>query len=113
MGPGAWSPNRGFVDTTPTLLTPGTQIDRYGGRVIDGSFTDRGTFVSPAGSSFEGRALPADTLTKPYKVYEVVKPISADMGPAIPWFGQSGYGTQLELKQNIDELLAAGFIRPI
>ncbi|WP_052958837.1 MULTISPECIES: TNT domain-containing protein [Enterobacteriaceae] len=62
---------------------------------------------------FESRALPLDTLNKPYKVYEVLAPIHADAGPAIPWFNQPGKGTQLELSEPISQLLAEGKIREI
>ncbi|QLJ66661.1 glycohydrolase toxin TNT-related protein [Serratia marcescens] len=113
MGHGSWPPNRGFVQATPTTLMPGAKIDRYGGWTNNGVFNDRGTFVSPAGASFGSRALPLDTLEKPYRVYEVVKPIQADMGPAIPWFNQAGGGTQFELSKSISQLLAEGRIRPI
>ncbi|WP_420488957.1 glycohydrolase toxin TNT-related protein [Phytobacter diazotrophicus] len=40
---------------------------------------------------FERRTLPLDTLNKPYKVNEVLVPIHADTGPAIPWFNQPGW----------------------
>jgi len=84
MGPGAWPPNRGFIKATPTTLMPGMKIDRYGGYTDNGVFVDRGTFVSPAGASFESRALPIGTLNKPYKTYELIAPVHAEMGPAIP-----------------------------
>ncbi len=113
MGLGAWPPNRGFIKATSITLKPGTKIDRYGGRIKDGIFSDTGTFVSPAGSSFASRALPLDTLDKPYKIYEVVNPIHADAGPAIPWFEQPGGGTQYELSKSIKQLLDANKIREV
>ncbi|HBL4909289.1 TPA: glycohydrolase toxin TNT-related protein, partial [Enterobacter hormaechei] len=113
MGAGAWPPNRGFIKATPITLKPGTKIDRYGGRIDNGTFSDRGTFVSPAGASFESRALPLDTLDKPYKTYEVIAPVHADAGPAIPWFDQPGGGTQYELSKSISQLLAENKIREI
>ena len=113
MGPGAWPPNRGFVKVKPVVLQPGTKIDRYGGWMDNGKFKDSGTFASPAGASFGSRALPQNTLNKPLNTYEVVKPVKADAGPAIPWFGQPGKGTQYELSKSIDELLKQGAIRKI
>ncbi|EOY5735633.1 TNT domain-containing protein [Enterobacter ludwigii] len=111
MGLGAWPPNRGLTKATPITLKPGTKIDRYGGRINDGTFSDTGTFVSPAGASFESRALPLDTLDKTYKTYEVVAPVHAYAGPAIPWFEQPGGGTQYELSKSIKQLLADKKIR--
>ncbi|EOC0267093.1 TNT domain-containing protein [Cronobacter dublinensis] len=92
---------------------PGMKIDRYGGYIDNGVFVDRGTFFSPAGASFESRALPIDTLNKPYKTYEVIAPVHAEMGPAIPWFNQPGGGTQFELSKSISQLLAENKIREI
>lgn len=113
MGRGAWPPNRGFISAKPTVLQPGTKIDRYGGWMENGTFRDKGTFASPAGASFGSRALPADTLNKPKNTYEVVRPLKADEGPAIPWFGQPGKGTQYELPKSIEELLKQGTIKKI
>lgn len=48
------------------------------------------------------------------KSYEVLKPITnVQEGPAIPWHGQSGMGTQYELPKGIDQLLDEGFIKEI
>ncbi|HDS1154186.1 TPA: glycohydrolase toxin TNT-related protein, partial [Pluralibacter gergoviae] len=113
MGEGAWPPNRGFVTANKTELMPGTKVDRYGGWTDDNGFHDLGTFISPAGSSFEGRALQPSTLNKPYTTYEVLKPLKVDSGPAIPWFGQPGYGTQYETSSGIDKLVENGFLKRI
>ncbi|MGJ0578241.1 TNT domain-containing protein [Xenorhabdus bovienii] len=117
MPPGAWPPNSGFVHVTPTTLQPGTKIDRYGGWYDkNGVFNDTGTFVAPAGATFESRALQQAALEKPYKVYEVIKPIKADSGPAIPWFGQKGMGMQHDFKpygNDIQTLLDGSFIKEI
>lgn len=74
MGEGAWPPNRGFVTSMKETLQPGTKLDRYEGLAEYGVFRDTGTFLSPAGTLFEGRALPDYTLTKPLPTYEVLKP---------------------------------------
>lgn len=113
LGPTAWPPNRGAIGATDTILAPGTIIDRYGGWVdAAGGFRDKGTFVSPVGTPFPQRALPSSTLTKPYNQYTVMKPINASSGQAIPWFGQPGMGTQYELSDEIERLLASGHIEP-
>ncbi|WP_274723956.1 glycohydrolase toxin TNT-related protein [Xenorhabdus bovienii] len=113
MPPGSWPPNRGFVHVTPTTLQPGTKIDRYGGWYENGEFIDKGNFVAQAGAPFKVRALPANDINRPYTVYEVVKPIKADMGPAIPWFGQPGMGTQYELSAKLNELVRDGSIKVV
>jgi hypothetical protein len=46
-------------------------------------------------------------------VYKVMKPIDVDAGPAAPWFGQPGGGTQYELPATIKELVASGHLKPI
>ncbi|MDX5630992.1 MULTISPECIES: TNT domain-containing protein [unclassified Brenneria] len=84
MGNGAWPPNRGFVISTKKTLMPETKVNRYGGWTDGSGFRDTGTFLSPAGSSFEGRALPNHTLEKPLSTYEVLKPYKVAVGPAIP-----------------------------
>ncbi|KRG78436.1 hypothetical protein ABB30_03760 [Stenotrophomonas ginsengisoli] len=111
LPPGEWPPYRGFVSRGNGVLEPGSQIDRFGGRFKDGVFTDRGSFVSPAGTSFTSRALPDSALKSPSSVYEVVRPIRGHYGPAMPWFGQTGMGVQWELGASIDQLLKGGYIR--
>lgn len=95
------------------MLSP---IDRYGGYIddVDGLFKDKGTFASPMGASFESRALPASTQSKPYKKYRVIKEIpNVKSGEAIPWFGQPGKGIQYELPETIEDLLKDKFIELI
>jgi hypothetical protein len=85
-----WPPNRGFLETPVTeKLGVGTRIDRYG--------DDTGTFFAPQGTPYWMRSLPAWIAdTKPYNVYEVIRPIEVQSGKAAPWFGQFGQGTQYE-----------------
>jgi hypothetical protein len=76
----------------------------------DGLFKDRGNFVAPEGISFESRALPAETISKPYNKYKVIKEIpNVKKGLAIPWFNQTGMGIQYELPENMSDLLKAGY----
>ncbi|MDX7992208.1 DUF4237 domain-containing protein [Xenorhabdus sp. psl] len=117
MPPGSWPPNNGFVTVEHVVLQPGTKIDRYGGWLDkNGKFNDTGSFVAPAGASFESRALQQSALEKPYTVYEVIKPISAEGGSAIPWFGQPGMGMQYDFQKyghNIQTLIDGKFIKKI
>ena len=68
-------------------LKPGTVIDRYGS---NGS----GRYFSPAGSSFESRALPPFMQNQPHTKYVVLKPLPVKAGTIAPWFDESGMGIQ-------------------
>ncbi|GLR16685.1 eCIS core domain-containing protein [Portibacter lacus] len=107
-----YPPNQGFVDITEVALKVDTVIDRYGGFIDDaGDFQDYGRFVAPDSAPFDSRALPDDSLSKPYRRYRVVKEIpSVGAGQAIPWFGKPGLGTQYLFQKSINELLEEGFI---
>lgn len=107
----------GFAnDTTGTpisghmTLVPGTLVDRFG--------SPFGTFVAPAGTPYDQRALPpsslgfaaanSSTVTFSYHVYEVQKPVVVVGGPVTPWFGQPGLGMQFELPTSVGQLLNDG-----
>jgi len=112
LGPGSWPPNKGFVSIEAVDLNIGSKIDRFGGFLdSNGEFRDYGTFVSPEGNSFTSRALPSSTKNKDYNAYEVLEPLKVNSGPAIPWFGQSGEGTQYELPSSIENLKDKGKIK--
>ncbi|PXV70849.1 uncharacterized protein DUF4237 [Pantoea sp. PNA 03-3] len=110
---GAWPPNRGFVISVKETLQPGTKLDRYGGWTENGVIRDTGTFLSPAGASFEGRALPDYTLKKPLSTCEVLKSYEVDAGPAIPWFGKAGMNKQYETADNVENLIRNGVLEKI
>jgi len=101
-----WPPNRGF-DGEPVKVTlePGTRIDRYG--------YEGGTFASPVGTPYDCRSLAPGTETKPYNVYEVVKPVEALSGKIAPWFDKPGGGIQYEFSQSIKEMLEAGILKRV
>ncbi len=97
-----YPPNDGFVthgdvvDRHPVELQPRARLDRFG--------FPGGTFLAPLGATFGPRAMPPQSLNTPegtpqanYHVYCVLKPFSVDAGPAAPWFGQPGLGTQYKL----------------
>ncbi|WP_394355415.1 TNT domain-containing protein [Halocynthiibacter styelae] len=53
-------------------------------------------------------------MNSPYRQYEVIYSIpQVNSGPAAPWFGRPGGGTQHQLPMSIDELLDQGFIRQV
>ena len=102
-------------EPTITEFQPGRTFDRFGGRYDDkGNFTDQGKFAAPIDVPFENRALPDSSLNSPYRQYEVLKPIpGVNAGPASPWFGKPGMGTQYQLPMSIDELVTQGYIKQI
>ncbi len=101
-----YPPNRGFyVQPVKTTLQPGTVIDRYGG--------PGGSFASPQGTPPWARPLPPGAENRPLNTYEVVKPLEVDAGPAMPWFGQPGFGIQYDFGCSIQELIDSGYLRPL
>jgi Tuberculosis necrotizing toxin/Possible hemagglutinin (DUF637) len=85
-----YPPNNGAVPGTnfETTLPVGAKLDRYGGT------TDRSTFLAPAGTQFEQRALPASTNMSIHDQYVVLKPLPVEQSNTMPWFGQQGMGVQ-------------------
>ena len=106
MGEGQWPPNYGFVSVTKISLPTTTRLDRYG--------HEGGKFVSPAGNSFGSRALP-EVVNDPKSLhtYEVIKELEVESGPAIPWFGQEGMGTQYMLPDKVANLIKDGFLKRV
>jgi len=117
---GWWFPNNdGFVldangvpvKSTGTLQ-PGQKVDLFG--------TGTGHFLAPAGTSYAERALPPSNLNTldnrfpfGYHLYEVVQPITVEVGPIRPWFGQPGLGLQYRVTQRVSELVAAGALKEL
>jgi RHS repeat-associated protein len=101
-----WPPNNGFHgESKVTVLKPGTLVDRFG--------YEGGRFVSPNGTSITGRALAPGTTEKPYSVYEVTNRLVVRAGPAEPWFGEAGMGTQYHLPASVSDLMDAGYLRQV
>ncbi|WP_295843108.1 glycohydrolase toxin TNT-related protein, partial [uncultured Apibacter sp.] len=107
MGNGSWPPNQGFTNIEEITLPVGTKLDRYG--------HEGGRFLAPLGASFESRALPiSSNVSSNLRFYEVIKPLKVDAGPAIPWFGQKGMGTQYFTgDKNIAQLIEEGYLKRI
>ncbi|MBM7065966.1 TNT domain-containing protein [Actibacterium sp. 188UL27-1] len=106
-----WPPNDGFAGPPQSsTLQPGTMIDRYAGRPPE---LDGGRYFSPAGASFESRALPYNPATQQLSQFEVLRPIPVQSGTAAPWFGQTGGATQYMTTMSTSEMLEQGFIRVV
>ncbi|MDF2903807.1 MAG: hypothetical protein K0S25_1445, partial [Bacillus sp. (in: firmicutes)] len=99
-----WPPNDGGILGTEKniVLGKGYQFDRYG--------LNTGSYVAPVGTPYEMRSLAPGTELKPYKVFEVVKPVRGEGSVIAPWFGQPGGGIQIKLNNTIQELIDSGRI---
>ncbi|MBA4123983.1 MAG: TNT domain-containing protein [Acidobacteria bacterium] len=101
-----YPPNDGFAGVPKRItLKPGTLIDRYG---VEG-----GKYVSPKGTTYPERALAPGSKTKPYHIYEVVKPIEGLGGKVVPWFDEPGGGIQYKFDKTIKQLLDGGYIKEV
>ena len=89
----------------PVLLPPGMLIDRFG--------SENGTFFSPKGASFDGRALPYGCTARSYTTYEVLRPVLAWTGTAAPWFDEPGGATQFKTDASAAWLVADGTLRSL
>lgn len=115
---GGWDypPNEGF-DVSPGAPDPravdlpeGYRFDRFGGT--------GGEYVSPEGTSFPARALPPDSLSKPYSVYELIRPFDDVSGRPVAGriagaFEQPGGGLQFKLPRPVQWLLDNGYIAEV
>ncbi|MGQ0463912.1 MAG: TNT domain-containing protein [Sporichthyaceae bacterium] len=86
-------------------MKAGTRIDRYG--------REGGTFVSPEGTPFPQRSLPADSEKLPRSVYEVTGDLDVQGGITAPWFGQPGGGVQYDLPSTVGDLVSRGLLKRI
>lgn len=89
-----------YTDQRLTILTPGTEVDRFGDQL--------GNTVYAARTRYPHRSLPSDYKERPYRVYRVRDPLRALTGTAIPWFGQPGGGMAYLLPRSIEDLLHDG-----
>ncbi|MBX7448553.1 glycohydrolase toxin TNT-related protein [Mycolicibacterium sp. 3033] len=122
-------------DTDPAkpYAIPGTVRELDGELLqtqLDGARLDRighpgGAWLAPEGTPYGERALPPDSLQKPYHIYVVraENPLPAgwtiEQSKATPWFGQSGGGLQYRVlaptgeSGSIEELLDSGFLSEV
>ena len=101
-----WPANKGALGkVTNEKLKPGTIIDRYG--------YEGGSYVSPAGTPFEMRALPPTTNKAGLNTYKVVKPVSAETATIAPAFNQIGLGIQHKLSDSVGNLIKSGHLERV
>lgn len=104
-----WPASGGFLgDTVETTLKPGAVVDRYGG--------PGGSYVSPKGTPFGNRGLPAYyENAKPYYQYEVVQPVTVRGGTVAlaPAFGGGGGGVQYQFGTSVQDLIDSGVLKQV
>ncbi len=113
---GGWPPNGGAVYTENVTLPVNAKIDRYGGKIDPNTndLIDTGSYFADLAEDFDKRALPDGVKKSPLTQYKVLKPIpDTKSGPAIPWFGKKGLGTQYKTKKSVDFLLKKGYLEKI
>jgi hypothetical protein len=105
-----WPANNGFKGVVAKkVLRQGEIVDRLGD-------AERGLFVSPDGTPFPQRSLPANYQTqKTYHRYKILQPIEVESGEIAPYFGQPGGGIQYKFNDETDILwlLRKGYIEEI
>ena len=76
-----YPPNNGFnAEPRNSILQPGSRLERTG-------LTKHGKFVAPRNTPQEKLALPPDKIGQIPIQLEVLKPLKAQLGTAMPWFG--------------------------
>ena len=98
--------NNGFIDHGRAFtLLPGTRVDRFG--------FSGGRFLSPEGTPATMRSLPPLSFQRPYRKFEVVKPLEVQAGEVAPAFGELGLGTQFVTQESIRKLIASGHLMEV
>lgn len=107
------APNGGAVPGTAqtSVVKAGGTLDRYGSR--------RGTYLSPADTPFEQRALPPGKQADPYEKYTVLKEFTVLQEEIAPAFNQPGGGVQLRARipevenryANVNDLINFGYLK--
>jgi hypothetical protein len=95
-------PSSLYTDRRLMVLTPGTEVDRFGDQ--------EGNTVYAARTRYPHRSLPPDFIDRDYRVYRLRDPLRAVVGTAIPWFGQPGGGIAYVLPRPIRELIREGVL---
>jgi hypothetical protein len=101
------APNHGALNGVErdVHVGTGTVIDRYG--------ESHGSFLSPDGTPYPQRGLPADNLAKNYHRYQVLQPLPAKAGVIAPAFGEPGLGLQYRLDKSVQWYIDNGYLREI
>ena len=106
-----WPPKDGF-DGPPVRepMKKGSVIDRYSAKTGE---QDSGSFLSPANTPYEDRALPYDASKMKHAKYEVIKDFDVNSGKAAPWFDQKGGATQYQTDMSVGDLVKQGYLKKV
>jgi filamentous hemagglutinin family protein len=108
-----WPPENGKVPGTEQIveLKVGQRLDRYGGT------SDKSSFLAPASTPLEQRALSNTTNTALHDIYIVKKPFAVEESRVMPWFGKEGMGLQYETtagtQLTIEKLVLEGYLEKV
>jgi hypothetical protein len=101
-----WPKDGGFdPPKLKVVVQPGELLDRFGDTC--------GTFFSPEGAPYDGRALPYECHGYAYSVYRVLKPLPVTIGTAAKAFGEPGGAIQLKTSELVDQLLSEGVLEKV
>lgn len=103
-----WPSNDGAVGDIQTIIISAGSVllSRYG--------YNGGRYVSPAGTSYEERALSRRTDLSNLHHFVVLKDIeNVEMGTIASWFNQKGGGIQYKFQQQIKTLLELGYLKEV
>jgi hypothetical protein len=93
--------NDGAVKGHRVHFTDVAEFQEHYGDVLDRFGDDGGRYFSPDGTSFEDRALPPDSLNKPYTRMRLADEIPAgwkiEVSQVAPAFGRDGGGLQIRI----------------
>jgi RHS repeat-associated protein len=99
--------NNGFLGNPSRIaLNAGQVIDRFGGSRFS-------RFFSPEGTPAAARSLPPGTELQALRRFEVKQPLTVEVGPVAPAFGQLGFGVQYRTSSTLQELVEKGVIQEI
>jgi len=109
-----WPANNGASPNTTSSYTldVGVSVDRIGG--------ERGSYLSPTGTTLAQRALAPGSFAESYNQYVVLKPFSVERSDVAPAFGEAGNGVQYRIpevapgkKVTVKDLIDNGYLGKI
>jgi hypothetical protein len=103
-------------------MTPSEILNELDGKLVDRVGHPRGRWLAPAGTPYEARSLPCESLDLEYNRYKVHAEVDLPPGWKIeksitaPWFGHPGGGPQYRLvppkvgRASVQQLVDDGFL---
>ncbi len=69
--------------------------------------------MSPYGTPYPERSLPASSVAGPYSEYEVIKEVPVTEAVVAPAFGEPGLGDQFRLDQSVKWYVDNGYLEEV